>query len=840
MAETLLTRIPRGGEGGTRPEDLAMGKHPVVPSNADPKHDEQTEEGAMLVDLEATIADLKSWSKVWKGYLDMFLFFAFFALYLYVLIQQLEISKVYMIDNALREAVVDESNSLQDVSTFGDFFNYLQNQIMPNVFPESWYNGDAYNTNESGYLLSYNKLVGGLLINQQRGLVKPHFFLLQFPKKFCKAPMYNCSKLVDGELKDNCTSSYNNFYPICYDQTPMETIVPKEQRVQYENVPWTVKLDEYRNIVPDQSCPPTSPHDVNATRDDPNFPGFWKSFTYEVPNATSAPNSLGFWSSSSGVISPQYENGGYKTFLALADGPARNQQKVQFLQDYRWLDTFTRKVEISFAVYNGMLHMFTFVKIRFGFSVSGTFLPFNTKGGTMVDIKSINMEPYRIAQTHGCLKTVEELDKTAAEVFITQGWSGIVKEDENGKEISEGGLLAFLTDKWTLVDALNYILFVYYIVLRISLIQMITHENNVIKVPTNRYELILERASAIIRMQLFGNFFNILLSLLRCFKFYRFQPRLAIINNTIETSIPDLYHFLLMFITCLFGFAVMSHVLFGPQMKIFATLGDALGTGWMMYPQRFSFLLLTSDRRMLGAGLDRYATMAYVDGKMAVIFYIAFMFLIFIILLNVLLAILVDSYMEAKDATVQKYGGDEDSIPSIASDMVQISRHLFSFDAARDEIVLEVRVGGREEEEKVVVVIPMVVVEEEEEMDQSKGGCGWREQALGKEKAALQLVKVKPQATVDELFLAIPSELRERDKISVGKVARNGGLQFVEEEEEEEEEEQVTAIKKAPQGRQLELLQKIVEEMQLYKSLTAPANKPTHGDSRSSEFAIRT
>ena len=243
---------------------------------------------------------------------------------------------------------------------------------MPNVFPESWYNGDAYNTNESGYLLSYNKLVGGLLINQQRGLVKvrgggdflvcllcqqPHFFLLQLLKKFCKAPMYNCSKLVDGELKDNCTSSYNNFYPICYDQTPIETIVPKEQRVQYQSVPWTVKLNEYHNNVPDQrsvihlflqsrlvvilcdSCPPTSPHDVNATRDDPNFPGFWKSFTYQVPNATSAPNSLGFWSSSSGVISPQYQNGGFKTFLALADGPARNQQKVQFLQDYRWLDT---------------------------------------------------------------------------------------------------------------------------------------------------------------------------------------------------------------------------------------------------------------------------------------------------------------------------------------------------------------------------------------------------------------------------------------------------------------------------------------------------------------------
>eukprot|EP00960_Hanusia_phi_P016863 496648-Hanusia_phi.AAC.1 len=218
---------------------------------------------------------------------------------------------------------------------------------MPNVFPETWYNGDAYNTNESGYILNYNKLVGGLLINQQRGLVKvrgdgmcmnlTHCF--KCPQKFCKAPMYNCSMLVDGELKNNCTSSYNNFYPTCYDSTPIETIVPKEQRVQYENVPWTVKLDRYQNIVPDESCPPTSPHDVNATRTDPSLAGFWQSFTYQVPNATSAPNALGFWSSSSGQISPQYSNGGFKTFLALADGPARNQQKVQFLKDYRWLDT---------------------------------------------------------------------------------------------------------------------------------------------------------------------------------------------------------------------------------------------------------------------------------------------------------------------------------------------------------------------------------------------------------------------------------------------------------------------------------------------------------------------
>ncbi len=49
-----------------------------------------------------------------------------------------------------------------------------------------------------------------------------------------------------------------------------------------------------------------------------------------------------------------------------------------------------------------------------------------------------------------------------------------------------------------------------------------------------------------------------------------------------ETCASDLYHFLLMFITFLFGFAVMSNVLFGPQLYRFSTLQESLMTGWMM------------------------------------------------------------------------------------------------------------------------------------------------------------------------------------------------------------------------------------------------------------------
>eukprot|EP00961_Rhodomonas_salina_P268414 3627236-Rhodomonas_salina.1 len=79
-----------------------------------------------------------------------------------------------------------------------------------------------------------------------------------------------------------------------------------------------------------------------------------------------------------------------------------------------------------------------------------------------------------------------------------------------------------------------------------------------------------------------------------------------IINKTMEMCFSDLYHFLLMFITFLFGFAVMSHVLFGPQLPQFQTLLEALMTGWMM---------------MNGAGLS-YMQLAYVNGQMAAVFFL--------------------------------------------------------------------------------------------------------------------------------------------------------------------------------------------------------------------------
>jgi hypothetical protein len=307
---------------------------------------------------------------------------------------------------ALRNSVVDEGGSLQGVGSLGDFFDYLSDQIMPNVFPDSWYNGEPLSTakDEVGYVLGYNKLVGGLLITQTRGMLK----------QYCKTPYFSSFR-----------SSYETFYPTCFDNQDIVNFVTPEQKKEFPigttrehptmkwtpdgpgwltYVPWTLKLvadnvTGLNTIVEDE---PTPPSGVNETRKDPATKDYYTAFTYSMPSNTRRPMQ-GFWNDAwFGKMQPQESDGAFRAFLKLSDGAMFNERKIEFLKQNLWLDKFTRQVNIKFAVYNGMLSMFTFVSVRFGYSSTGTFIPFNTQGGTYVRIKSINMEPYRLRQRENC------------------------------------------------------------------------------------------------------------------------------------------------------------------------------------------------------------------------------------------------------------------------------------------------------------------------------------------------------------------------------------------------------------------------------------------------------
>ena len=194
------------------------------------------------VNLKATYIEARDWPVFRGGYFDLFKFLAFCGLYFFILTLQLDVSSVYRIDEALRQSVIDEGGALQDVTDHGAFFQYLEETIMPNVFPGEWYNSEPLATADTGFVLDYNKLVGGLLVTQKRGTLLPA----------CKLPYF-----------DSYPSPYENFYGNCFSEDGMAIHVSAEQKkadngslmhptMKWEaspgwtvHVPWSSKIDSY-------------------------------------------------------------------------------------------------------------------------------------------------------------------------------------------------------------------------------------------------------------------------------------------------------------------------------------------------------------------------------------------------------------------------------------------------------------------------------------------------------------------------------------------------------------------------------------------------------------------
>jgi hypothetical protein len=138
------------------------------------------------------------------------------------------------------------------------------------------------------------------------------------------------------------------------------------------------------------------------------------------------------------------------------------------------------------------------------------------------------------------------------------------------------------------------------------------------------------------------NFISILIGIGRFFKYYTFQPRLQIVNLTLASSAIHLFHFCVVFLVMLFGFALIGHLNFGSQIRDFSTWANALQVMW-------ESLFGAYD---LGPMIGN-SSLSYVDPIIASLFFYIWTFLTGMILMNIFVAILMDGYAEAVDAGKQ-------------------------------------------------------------------------------------------------------------------------------------------------------------------------------------------
>ena len=122
---------------------------------------------------------------------------------------------------------------------------------------------------------------------------------------------------------------------------------------------------------------------------------------------------------------------------------------------------------------------------------------------------------------------------------------------------------------------------------------------------------------------------------IRVLKLFSPFPKLRILAGTLEVALPALGWFCIVFFMLFFAWCAAGVILFGNVIPAFQTFGTAI----------------IHLQHLLLLGENSYEAMAAESLAVALVFFWSFLLLLYITLLNIALAIVIDSYAEVKDAT---------------------------------------------------------------------------------------------------------------------------------------------------------------------------------------------
>jgi hypothetical protein len=124
------------------------------------------------------------------------------------------------------------------------------------------------------------------------------------------------------------------------------------------------------------------------------------------------------------------------------------------------------------------------------------------------------------------------------------------------------------------------------------------------------------------------------------FKSFQSNVRLKTVSDTFSNAFVDFCHFIIMFVTIFVPFVIIGHILFGSDLTEFASVTASINTGIMCLFGEFEWFLDESPANFasqLPSGMPKIAIS---------IWFVTFMFMIFLVLLNILLAIIIEHYTE--------------------------------------------------------------------------------------------------------------------------------------------------------------------------------------------------
>jgi hypothetical protein len=340
------------------------------------------------------------------------------------------------------------------------------------------------------------------------------------------------------------------------------------------------------------------------------------------------------------------ENSQYEYWISTGQTTQQALEHLQGIRDGRWLSTATETLTAQYALYCGQVGFFAFVEVSMVADRIGAYT--NT-----VVTRTLQAQVYRhwftvFADLWFCINLAwlfggevfslqKALKKKKVRSHMFQfyrllNWSIIW--------VGGGVVIFFLYLHWklgTLEEELASVLAVDASGLAGD--AAVAHYQKL----SDTFDMMSQLVEAVRWNEMVAFWYSIPM-LLKFFQHFKGNERLAIITKTLYTAADDLMHFMLIFLLVFFNFIIGARFLFGPSLKEWSWWSLAVTTGFRALMGDFDFM-----------------AMYYVAPLNATLWFFIYMTFIFILMINMLLAIVMDAY-----ATVKQEAGKSESILGLA------------------------------------------------------------------------------------------------------------------------------------------------------------------------------
>ncbi|XP_028406520.1 polycystin-1-like isoform X2 [Dendronephthya gigantea] len=311
-----------------------------------------------------------------------------------------------------------------------------------------------------------------------------------------------------------------------------------------------------------------------------------------------------------------YWAGGYVSELSASYEEAVNKSKE--LEELEWLDGKTRAVFFEFTVYNPFTNFFAIINILTEILPTGGYYPYPYISTTRL---------YRYIGAEAKVIMVLEF------VFFIYLLYYMFRE---WKELRTVGKRRYFRDPWNYFDLFvivsSIVTIVFYFMRLVATKVVISRANEDPYSFTNfNYVVVLDGfVTAFMGLAVFVSF----LKFLRLLRFNRTIGKLA---STLRACVPPLASFFLLFIIVFLAYAQFAFMIFGPEMSDYSSFERCLSNMLGMTLGSFDFAALSATNRIIGP-----------------IFFFTYILVMVMILMNVFLSIINDTFNEVNsDATKQ-------------------------------------------------------------------------------------------------------------------------------------------------------------------------------------------